>query len=95
MSKANKLRTAALTRSAQQSGAQTSGTATSLTVTPVQGIVHSDVDVKYSLTLFQGLRLPILRLHLSESRKPMKDGLLPPAHSPLWARREIRSEEHV
>ncbi|KAF8591467.1 Nop domain-containing protein [Ramaria rubella] len=37
MSKANKLRTAALTRAAQQSGTQTSGTATSLTVTPVQG----------------------------------------------------------
>ncbi|KDQ64691.1 hypothetical protein JAAARDRAFT_28331 [Jaapia argillacea MUCL 33604] len=36
MSKANKLRTAALTRAAAQS-AQTSGTATSLTVTPVQG----------------------------------------------------------
>ena len=35
MSKANKLRTAALTRAAQS--AQTSGTATSLTVTPVQG----------------------------------------------------------
>ncbi|KAI0053082.1 Nop domain-containing protein [Auriscalpium vulgare] len=35
MSKANKLRTAALTKAAQS--AQTSGTATSLTVTPVQG----------------------------------------------------------
>lgn len=39
LSKANKLRTAALTRAAQssQGGTQTSGTATSLTVTPVQG----------------------------------------------------------
>ncbi|KAF9224294.1 Nop domain-containing protein [Gyrodon lividus] len=36
MSKANRLRTAALTRAAQ-SGSATSGTATSLTVTPVQG----------------------------------------------------------
>ncbi|OCH95969.1 Nop domain-containing protein [Obba rivulosa] len=36
LSKANKLRTAALTRAAQ-SGTQSSGTATSLTVTPVQG----------------------------------------------------------
>ncbi|KZT72688.1 Nop domain-containing protein [Daedalea quercina L-15889] len=36
LSKANKLRTAALTRAAQ-SNSQTSGTATSLTVTPVQG----------------------------------------------------------
>ncbi|KAJ8495901.1 hypothetical protein ONZ45_g12669 [Pleurotus djamor] len=36
MSKANKLRTAALTRAAQ-GGTQTSGMATSLTVTPVQG----------------------------------------------------------
>lgn len=36
MSKANKLRTAALSRAAQ-SGSQTSGTATSLIVTPVQG----------------------------------------------------------
>ncbi|KAG1753872.1 uncharacterized protein EDB91DRAFT_1100381 [Suillus paluster] len=36
LSKANKLRTAALTRAAQ-SGSSTSGTATSLTVTPVQG----------------------------------------------------------
>jgi len=38
LSKANKLRTAALARAAQQApGTQTSGTATSLTVTPVQG----------------------------------------------------------
>ncbi|KAH7931391.1 Nop domain-containing protein [Leucogyrophana mollusca] len=38
LSKANKLRTAALARAAQQgSGTQSSGTATSLTVTPVQG----------------------------------------------------------
>jgi U4/U6 small nuclear ribonucleoprotein PRP31 len=37
LSKANKLRTAALTRAAQAGGAQTAGTATSLTVTPVQG----------------------------------------------------------
>jgi len=36
LSKANKLRTAMLTRSG---GAATSGTATSLTVTPVQGLV--------------------------------------------------------
>ncbi|KAJ3481827.1 hypothetical protein NLJ89_g12179 [Agrocybe chaxingu] len=35
MSKANKLRTAAITRSAQ--AAQSSGTATSLSVTPAQG----------------------------------------------------------
>jgi U4/U6 small nuclear ribonucleoprotein PRP31 len=35
MSKATKLRTAALTRAAQ--AAQTSGTATSLSITPVQG----------------------------------------------------------
>jgi U4/U6 small nuclear ribonucleoprotein PRP31 len=40
LSKANKLRTAALTRAAQAGGTQTStsGTATSLTVTPVQGM---------------------------------------------------------
>ncbi|GLB33641.1 putative nop domain-containing protein [Lyophyllum shimeji] len=37
LSKANKLRTAAITRSAQLSGTQTSGTATSLSVTPAQG----------------------------------------------------------
>lgn len=37
MSKANKLRTAAITRSAQLSGTQTEGTATSLSVTPAQG----------------------------------------------------------
>lgn len=37
MSKANKLRTAALSRSAQAS--QSSGTATSLSVTPAQGMV--------------------------------------------------------
>jgi len=38
MSKANKLRTAALTRAAQQSqSSQSSGTATSLSVTPSQG----------------------------------------------------------
>ncbi|KAF5388090.1 hypothetical protein D9615_000240 [Tricholomella constricta] len=37
MSKANKLRTAAITRSAQLNGTQTSGTATSLSVTPAQG----------------------------------------------------------
>lgn len=37
MSKANKLRTAALARAAHAGGSQTSGTATSLTVTPVQG----------------------------------------------------------
>ncbi|KAG6833735.1 hypothetical protein H0H87_001167 [Tephrocybe sp. NHM501043] len=37
MSKANKLRTAAITRSAQLNGAATSGTATSLSVTPAQG----------------------------------------------------------
>jgi len=37
MSKANKLRTAAITRSAQLGGSQTSGTATSLSVTPAQG----------------------------------------------------------
>ncbi|EIM88125.1 Nop domain-containing protein [Stereum hirsutum FP-91666 SS1] len=40
MSKANKLRTAALTRAAQ--GAQTSGTASSLVVTPVQGFELSN-----------------------------------------------------
>lgn len=38
MSKANKLRTAALTRAAQS--AQTSGTATSLAVTPAQGTIN-------------------------------------------------------
>ena len=38
MSKANKLRTAAITRSAQLGGTQTSGTATSLSVTPAQGL---------------------------------------------------------
>lgn len=38
LSKANKLRTAALTRAAQSGGTQSSGTATSLTVTPVQGM---------------------------------------------------------
>ncbi|PPQ77307.1 hypothetical protein CVT25_010888 [Psilocybe cyanescens] len=37
MSKANKLRTAAITRSAQSSQSQSSGTATSLSVTPSQG----------------------------------------------------------
>ncbi|KAF8974414.1 hypothetical protein BDZ97DRAFT_1946489 [Flammula alnicola] len=37
MSKANKLRTANITRSAQQSQSQSSGTATSLSVTPSQG----------------------------------------------------------
>lgn len=37
LSKANKLRTAALSRAAGLGGSQTSGTATSLTVTPVQG----------------------------------------------------------
>ncbi|KAG6911685.1 hypothetical protein DXG01_007935 [Tephrocybe rancida] len=37
MSKANKLRTAAITRSAQLNGSATSGTATSLSVTPAQG----------------------------------------------------------
>lgn len=41
LSKANKLRTAALTRAAQSSGTQSSGTATSLTVTPVQGTRRS------------------------------------------------------
>lgn len=94
MSKANKLRTAALTRAAQQSGAHTSGTATSLTVTPVQGIVHYDVQ-NIILTLFQDLRLPILPLRLSESRKPMRDGLLQLAHSPSWGRKEISSEESI
>ncbi|EIW82217.1 Nop domain-containing protein [Coniophora puteana RWD-64-598 SS2] len=37
LSKANKLRTAALARAAQSNGGSSSGTATSLTVTPVQG----------------------------------------------------------
>jgi len=37
MSKANKLRTAALTRAAQNTSSQTSGTATSLVFTPAQG----------------------------------------------------------
>lgn len=37
MSKTNRLRTAALTRSAQQAS---SGTATSLVFTPVQGLLH-------------------------------------------------------
>lgn len=48
MSKANKLRTAALNRATQSSGAggtQTSGTATSLTVTPVQGQYDFGVSI--------------------------------------------------
>ena len=43
LSKANKLRTAALTRAAQSS--QTSGTATSLTVTPIQGPSHGSLFI--------------------------------------------------
>jgi Prp31 C terminal domain. len=39
LSKANKLRTTALTRAAQAGGTQTSGTATSLSVTPAQGML--------------------------------------------------------
>jgi len=42
LSKANKLRTAALTRAAQSGTQSTSGTATSLTVTPVQGFELSN-----------------------------------------------------
>jgi U4/U6 small nuclear ribonucleoprotein PRP31 len=57
LSKANKLRTAALTR-ATQGGTTTSGTATSLTVTPVQGwllvvihlIFHADSIPGFELT---------------------------------------------
>lgn len=48
MSKANKLRTAALTRAAQQSqSASSSGTATSLSVTPSQGLypIHSIISI--------------------------------------------------
>lgn len=54
MSKTNKLRTAALTRAAQN-GTQTSGTATSLTVTPVQGeiehagMIAAPINVTYLL----------------------------------------------
>ena len=45
LSKANKLRTAALTRAAQAGGGgQSAGTATSLIVTPVQGMPNSDLS---------------------------------------------------
>ena len=58
MSKANKLRTAAITRSAQLGGTQTSGTATSLSVTPAQGLAsnivfrgsRSDLRLGFELT---------------------------------------------
>lgn len=86
LSKANKLRTATLTRAAQ-GGTTTSGTATSLTVTPVQGWLLT-IFVWYStLTLFQASSLPIVPRLPSESRRPMNDGLQPGA-SHLWGRRE-------
>ena len=49
MSKANKLRTAAISRSAQAS--QTSGTATSLSVTPAQGLDFIVVSHWFSLVM--------------------------------------------
>ena len=57
MSKANKLRTAALTRAAQQSGTHTSGTATSLTVTPVQGTLSTAVNVQEFADTPQGFEI--------------------------------------
>jgi U4/U6 small nuclear ribonucleoprotein PRP31 len=56
MSKANKLRTAAITRSAQLSGSQTSGTATSLSVTPAQGWTFLFFEVT-NLTSLSGFEL--------------------------------------
>jgi U4/U6 small nuclear ribonucleoprotein PRP31 len=56
MSKANKLRTAAITRSAQLSGSQTSGTATSLSVTPAQGWTFLLFEVT-KLTSLSGFEL--------------------------------------
>jgi U4/U6 small nuclear ribonucleoprotein PRP31 len=56
MSKANKLRTAAITRSAQLGGTQTSGTATSLSVTPAQGLASLSSNV-HSLTHPPGFEL--------------------------------------
>lgn len=62
LSKANKLRTAAITRSAQLNGSA-SGTATSLSVTPAQGVPSSHTIVLF-LTVPQvsnsrtGLQLP-------------------------------------
>ena len=56
MSKKNKLRTAAITRSAQQ--AESSGTATSLSVTPAQGkqhIFHAVIDPR--VTKISGFEL--------------------------------------
>ena len=49
MSKANKLRTAAISRSAQAS--QSSGTATSLSVTPAQGMDFMVVSHFFSLVI--------------------------------------------
>ena len=49
MSKANKLRTAAISRSAQAS--QSSGTATSLSVTPAQGLDFIVVSNWFSLVM--------------------------------------------
>jgi U4/U6 small nuclear ribonucleoprotein PRP31 len=49
MSKANKLRTAAISRSAQAS--QSSGTATSLSVTPAQGLDFIVVSHFFSLVI--------------------------------------------
>ena len=54
LSKANKLRTAAITRSAQS---QSSGTATSLTVTPVQGNACFVNGTHEALTYFVGFEL--------------------------------------
>lgn len=57
MSKANKLRTAAITRSAQLGGTQTSGTATSLSVTPAQGITFTFLWRVKNVMYFPGFEL--------------------------------------
>lgn len=89
MSKANKLRTAALTRAAQQSGTHTSGTATSLTVTPVQGLLSAVLfDVQKVADAVQALRLPTPQQHLSGSKKRTNDGSQQLARSHLWGRKE-------
>ncbi|KAH0587330.1 hypothetical protein H2248_006130 [Termitomyces sp. 'cryptogamus'] len=56
LSKANKLRTAAISRSAQLNGSTTSGTATSLSVTPAQGIVLQ-CTIAIFLTALSGFEL--------------------------------------
>ena len=66
LSKANKLRMAALTKAAQGSGAATSGTATSLTVTPVQGAwVRMRAAWRNAHVYDQGSSLRIARLQRS------------------------------